>query len=52
MERVNTRDVVCTICDGAVRVSCERPLTEKEVAELSARMKCTPCLKRELEGKK
>ena len=44
--------VRCTICQGEVRLSSARPLTDEQVKELMARMKCHTCLKAELTAKK
>ena len=42
----------CTECEGVVQMNCPtRPLTEKEQAELAARMLCTICLNKKV-GKK
>jgi hypothetical protein len=41
----------CNDCEAPVHVSSERPLTEKQTAELAARMLCTPCLNKKV-GKK
>ena len=42
----------CTECEGVVTTNCAtRPLTEKEQAELAARMLCMPCLNKKI-GKK
>jgi hypothetical protein len=45
-------DLKCNSCELVVRVSCERELTPAEQNELQFRMKCNPCLKKELEAKK
>jgi len=42
----------CNECETPVNVNCmTRPLTEKEQAEMAARMLCTPCLNKAV-GKK
>ena len=41
----------CNNCETVVRISCDRPITPKEIEELQKRMLCHPCLQKKIKEK-